>query len=273
MSYYPANLDQLEDELGWLDDRLSGFGYERLDLDFGDTRVRVLPAYGEHGRWWFRYGMHFNLPVEGPRRAFPCPRLRGDIQDECLFCDAIKPYRQTAPDLYNSHRSRLRYMFNAINLDNLGAGVQVLEVGPAVGKDILEWANRYGDPTDPEDGYNFTIQKKQVGPQKINVEYKVVPDRTTSPLPEGALELLDNLYDLENLVEFPSAEEQRRILEDTSDALQGGRESRPLIEEDEDASAGRPLIDRTSVEETEQEDPDVEETRRRLRERLRQKRG
>jgi hypothetical protein len=100
------------------------------------------------------------------------------------------------------------YATNVINrADGL---IYLLELKQTVYAGILEYAKKanegYGDPADPETGYDLTIEKKKTGPLKQNVKYGVTPSRNNTPLTEE--EQVLELYNLAKLYKQETPDEQ-----------------------------------------------------------------
>ncbi len=281
MTYFKSDMDGLAKEREFLDDRMKRAPYPRIKLENGFTTIRVLPAYDESGRWYYRYGMHFGLPIENARKTWPCVAST-DTPETCLFCERVDDYRNTAPELYSQFKAKTRTLFNAYVVGDEVSGCKVLEVGPSISRDIIDIAERENDPTDPEDGFGFIIEKRSTGPNARDVEYKVSAERGNSPIPEAAWELLDNLHPLGELIQYPAYEEQLAILEDNADAqaqapadrLQPGAAESPETRQLRGATdEAPPARGEKAPEEPKEPTESVDETRARLRERLRGSRG
>jgi len=104
-------------------------------------------------------------------------------------------------------------------IDRTDGVVKVLELKKTVYSDILALASdpEYGDPADPDTGYDISISKESTGPLPINIKYKSMPTRTNSPLTKEERDL--ELYDLDVLCKRPTPEEQATWLSENTDYL------------------------------------------------------
>ena len=207
-----SSMDILDEQLNFLDEYGSTDDLPRLELDFGDTEVRILPAWDDRGYWFNRYSMHWNLPIEGDRTSFRCAR---DLPSprECLFCESAEMLRDR-PDLFSKWRAKPRYDFNVVTVDEPSV-VKILSLPPTAAESILRAAKLYGDPSHPETGYNFIITKKKTGKNAYNVEYSVWPHRESSELEEWGV--LEDLIALDEIFPAPSLDAQKEALQlDTS---------------------------------------------------------
>ena len=268
MAYFKSDMDGLAKEREFLDDRMKRAPYPRVKLEIGFTTVRILPAYDESGRWYYRYGMHFGLPIDNVRKTWPCIAAT-DAPESCMFCECSDDYRNKAPELYSQFKAKTRTLFNAYVVGDEAAGGKVLECGPSISRDIIDLAERETDPTDPEDGFAFIIEKRSTGPNARDIEYKVSAERSNTPIPEAAWDTLDNLHPLAELIEYPTYEEQLAILEGNAEAQ--APDDRQLVEAPETRQIRGATDEAPPAREEATAEPkeSVEDTRKRLRERLR----
>jgi hypothetical protein len=207
---------------------------DRMNMKDGDNNVRILPpsmAYFSDGDTkidyiHFEFLMHFNLGVEGEKKAEVCPKSFGKTY-KCPVCEAVSLLYKTntiedkaqAGDL----RAKKRYIFNVINLDDVEKGIQVMEVGPKIYEEIIKYATnpKWGDLLDLDKGRNFVIEKKPKSETASGyVEYSVAPDPEPTSikdlLPKGWKESLDKLAK-----QVPTAktyDELKAVLEGTETA-------------------------------------------------------
>jgi hypothetical protein len=252
--FFEADLGAVKGELEFLD-TIGGFDETpRIELEIGDTRVRVLPAYSEEGRWYSKYAMHWSLPLPGEKKTFKCAQVQEE-PERCLYCEGAEHYKDSNPDLYSKWRAKTRYDFNAIDLDAPDEGVKILSLPPTAAKAIFEMAEKYGDPSHPERGFNLTITKKKTGKSAMNVEYSIWPDRENSALEDWSV--LDDLFNLEELFPPPSLEKQMDSLQVDNSV----EEPSGLLEGVEDDVMEEAVDDESDddVDDDEEEDEDEEE--------------
>jgi len=160
---------------------------DRLNLKDKDNELRLLPPSIEYlgdsvDYIAFEYLMHFNLGIEGAKTAEVCPKTAGKTH-KCPICDAVyKLYKtNTAEDkaLAGELRAKRRYIFNAVDVNNLEKGIQVLEVGPKIYEALVVFVTnpKWGDLLDIDKGRNITITKTPAKETTTGyVEYSVAPD-------------------------------------------------------------------------------------------------
>ena len=160
---------------------------DRLNLKDADNYLRLLPPsidyFSEDVDYIaYEFLVHFNLGIEGDKKAEVCPKTLGKNQ-KCPICEAVyKLYKTNSVEdrtLAGSIRAKMRYIFNVLNLEDLDKGVQVLEIGPKIYEKIVifETNKKYGDLLDIDKGRNITITKTSAKESSSGyVEYDLIPD-------------------------------------------------------------------------------------------------
>jgi len=225
---------------------------DRFNLQDGDNYLRILPPSieyfsGDIDYISFEYLTHFNLGVEGDRKAEVCPKSNGKAH-KCPICEAVyKLYKNNTPEdkeMASSLRAKTRFIFNVLDLNAVDKGVQVLEVGPKIYEYIITFlANtKWGDLLDLDKGRNFTITKTAAKETSSGyVEYSVTPDPDMTSirekLPKNYKELIAALKkqvpvpktyeELKAILEGEEVEEKKSVTkEETSHTAQ-----EPVVEE------------------------------------------
>jgi hypothetical protein len=177
---------------------------ERLVLGFGETRVRligeVLPRY-----------VYWIVDKEGKRRPVEC--LRFDRKTE-TFTKEDDPMMEVDEAIY-SDKPQFAYVCNVI--DRKDKKIKLFDLRSTIYQQIVDYAANpeYGNPADPDNGYDITIKKEKTGPLPQNVKYTCVPARGNVPLTED--ERAMELYDLEAIVKRMTYMEQKEwLLKNTS---------------------------------------------------------
>jgi hypothetical protein len=168
---------------------------DRMELQDGDNYIRLLPPSLEYLKdtvdyIHFEYPMHYKLGIEGNTTSEPCPKVHGKMS-RCPVCETVfKLYSTKDADdkaLAGKIRAKTRYIFNAIDLNNLDKGVQILETGSKIYDAILKFITnpKYSDILDLDKGRNLTITKT---PEKESssgfVDYDVIPDPDITSIKE-----------------------------------------------------------------------------------------
>jgi hypothetical protein len=173
---------------------------ERLNLDVGDTRVRligdVLPRY-----------VYWLTTSEGKRMPVECLRFDRDLE---IFNDSKKdPMKEIEEEIY-SDKPQFAYVCNVI--DRKDGKVKLFDLRATIYKQIVALAVNadYGNPADSDNGYDITIKKEKTGVLPQNVKYSIMPARNNSPLKPEEREL--ELYDLDAIFKRQTYEEQKEWL-------------------------------------------------------------
>lgn len=233
---------------------------DRLELQDGDNYLRLLPPSLEYlmedvPYIHYEYPMHYKLGVEGNTTSEPCPKVNGK-QHRCPVCETVfKLYGTKDPEdkaLAGKIRAKTRFIFNALDLNNLEKGIQILESGSTIYDAVLKFITnpKYCDILDLDKGRNITITKT---PEKETssgfVEYDVIPDpditSIKAKLPQNWKE---SIAKLKNARPMPkSYDELKKILEGEDVTVEStGEEAAPEAEELPEepvvaASAKKPL--------------------------------
>jgi hypothetical protein len=176
---------------------------ERLTI-VGDTKVRfigeVLPRY-----------VYWVITKEGKKMPVEC--LQFNRQTESFDNNARDPMKELPADIY-SEKPQFAYVCNV--LDRTDGKIKLFDVKATIYKQIVDYARNpeYGNPADPEKGYDITIKKEKTGPLPQNVKYTCVPARTSKAL--TAEERAIELYEVSKMYKRPTYEEQKKWLLDNT---------------------------------------------------------
>ncbi len=176
---------------------------ERLTIA-GDTKVRfigeVLPRY-----------VYWVITKEGKKMPVEC--LQFNRQTESFDNNARDPMKELPADIY-SEKPQFAYVCNV--LDRTDGKIKLFDVKATIYKQIVDYARNpeYGNPADPEKGYDITVKKEKTGPLPQNVKYTCVPARTSKAL--TAEERAIELYEVSKMYKRPTYEEQKKWLLDNT---------------------------------------------------------
>ena len=196
---------------------------KRLKYKDGNIKVRllgdVLPRYS----YWVTTN-------EGGRRSIEC--LSFDRNTETFNDTLPDPMKEIDPDLYDEKPS-FDYACNLINRD--AKELNLCGLKATVYKEIVAHAidPDFGNPADPDNGYDITITREKTGPLPQNVKYSIRAGRNATPLTTEEKEL--ELYDLNSLFKRPTYDEQKEwLIKNTSYFLdQAGSEFDPAEKSDD----------------------------------------
>lgn len=199
---------------------------DRLNLKPGENLIRLLPPTSQALTQTIDYmaisfQVHFSV---GPtKKVVLCPKTfdTPKHQHVCPVCDlAWKFYNDkvdpNAQNQFSQIRPNQKFLFNAVDLNDLKKGVQPLELGITVYKTLLNYINTpvYGSMLDIDQGNNVTIYKEVPNNNKINTKYTVTIDpqkvSIRAHLPANWQDQLDLLQS--KLPQKRTAEELRAIL-------------------------------------------------------------
>jgi len=173
---------------------------ERLSLQIGDTKVRligdVLPRYV----YWITTNEGKKMPVE------------------CLrFSRATEQFDDSQPDPFKeldeaifADKPQFAYVCNA--LDRSDAKIKLFDLRSTIYRQIVDYASNpeYGNPADDTTGYDITIKKEKTGPLPQNVKYTCIPARASVALSEAEKSL--ETYDLDRIYKRQTYDEQKQWL-------------------------------------------------------------
>lgn len=194
---------------------------QRLSLK-GDVRIRllgdVLPRY-----------VYWVITTEG--RKMPVECLRFMRESESFDDNQPDPMKEIDEAVYSDNPS-FAYICNV--LDRTDGQVKIFDLRATIYRQIVEYATNpeYGNPADPDSGYDITIKREKTGPLPQNVKYTCMPSRSSIPLTEEEKAL--ELYELNKIYKRQTYDEQKEwILKNTSyfAALTGGETSVESVED------------------------------------------
>ena len=172
---------------------------ERFSFEMGDNNVRLV------GPILCRY-VYWVVLNEGKRYPFECLSFDRDTES---FTDAKDPFKEVDSAIY-SDKPSFAYVTQVI--DRKDGKIKIFDLKATVYSAIVEYAKNaeYGDPSDPENGYDINVKKEKTGPQPQNVRYTVMPARGNKPLTDAEKEL--EQYQLDNIFKRATYEEQKEAL-------------------------------------------------------------
>lgn len=178
-----------------------GNGRDIQRIKYGnETRVRlvgeVLPRY-----------VYWVTTTEGKRVPLEC--ISFDRSTEQFTSKYPDPFNEVDKDAY-SDNATFSYVCNAI--DRADGEIKLMDLKTTVYKQIIDYATNpdYGDPADPETGYDIIIKKEKTGPLPQNVKYSVMPSRSNVPLTDEEKEM--ELFSLDTIFKRPEYDTQKEWL-------------------------------------------------------------
>jgi len=174
---------------------------ERIKLTEGENKIRLIGDVMPRYVYWVTNNEGKRTPIE----CLSFVRENETFQEK----EGIDPVKEIDPDIYQD-KPVFSYVCNAV--DRKDGVIKLFDLKPTIYRQILDYAMNpeYGNPADPEDGYDITIKKEKTGPQVMNVKYTCIPSRRTVPLTEE--EKNAELFELEKIFKRPTYEAQKEFL-------------------------------------------------------------
>jgi hypothetical protein len=174
-------------------------------------RLLIAPAFkvvDGKGIWYSVRRKHWKIPVPGTAdfKTFTCPK---ELGTSCYICDMADAMRPTLPQMAKDFAPNLSYMFNVIDADNAGFGVQQLEDGATLFNLFLGIVQTLPTVADPVQGQVITVVKLTQPPWRTAIPGAVLSyDELGLPIETAYAE---NLKDLDEVWQYISDEEQRAM--------------------------------------------------------------
>ena len=182
-----------------LQGKASKGGPDRFKPAEGVNKIRivgsVIPAY----KYWLR--TRDNTPVPMDCLGFNRETEQFDNKNR----DVVREY-------FPGEKCSWAYMSYVI--DRSDGKVKLFDHKKRLFADILDVASKkFGDPTDPEKGWDIVFTKKKTGPLPFNVEYKLeVFDLENSPLSDEDKAAVEEAGSIEEVTKLPTAEDQEAFI-------------------------------------------------------------
>lgn len=184
----------------------------------GSNVVRLLPPVGDMEFFYQQVGRHW----VAEKQAMYCPKVTSEGVLECPICDLIEQLDRAKDPASKEFARTLwpqtQFWMNLIDRADEAAGPKIYSAGPMVfnGITALIYDPDYGDFYHPHDGLDITIIKKKTGKKNTDVDYKVNPKRSSSPIHTDDEVVEDWLSNAANLqwVELSDDPEEDKTISD-----------------------------------------------------------
>ena len=183
---------------------------KRLALPLGETKIRlvgqVLPRY-----------VYWITTKEG--RKMPVECLQYIREKEAFDSSAQDPMKELDEDVYDE-KAQFAYVCNVFDRNDNNE-IKLLDLRATIYQQIVDYAVNadYGNPADPETGYDLTIKKESTGPKPQNVKYTIIPARNNVAL--TAEEQAAELFDLDAIFKRQNYDDQKKWLLDNTTYFAG----------------------------------------------------
>lgn len=159
----------------------------------------LLPSYqywvkGANGKEFPFEALQFDRSTEKFINTIPCPVKDLNIKDP----------KDPSKDL------RCSWSYKCLVINKATGKIEVLALKKGIIEDIKSVSGQLGiDPTDPETGTWFTVERKKTGSQVFNVEYKVAQLKCKSePLSPQEMELIGTAKSIDDMFPLETYQEQ-----------------------------------------------------------------
>ena len=174
-------------------------------------KLRLMPAFKSldgKGIWFSVRRKHWKIPVPGTTdtKTFACPKEKNQ---PCYICDMADSLKPTLPQMAKDFAPNLSYMFNVIDVDSPGFGVQQLEDGATLFNLLLGIVQALPTVADPVQGQVLNVNKLPQAPWRTVVPAEVKSfDEMGLPIETAYTE---NLVDLDEAWNYIDYDEQKAL--------------------------------------------------------------
>ena len=212
-----GNMDKLQEALRRNRQRSNSNFLPIFKFPDGKTDIRILPASKKDNKddWFIPVGQHFNL--EDKFGVF-CPYETFWADDDCPVCDTVRELRRDGlNDEANKLAVRRSYYARAVIRGEEDKGAQIVRLPSTLFTQIGEIVAQedvFGDVLHPGKGRDIRVTKSGSGLGTSYTAIALPKTRLILDTVEKTKELLIGLDNIASLVDVPSAEHLKKLLED-----------------------------------------------------------
>jgi hypothetical protein len=176
-------------------------GPERMKFVDGKNVFRIVSPIVPGYKYWLKTKDGQSVPMD-------C--LSFDREKES-FTNVKKDYvREYFPDL------KCQWAYSCFVIDRADNKLKLLDLKKTLLQSIIDAAKKkFGDPSDPEKGWDILVSRVKTGPKVFNVEYKLeIFDIENAPLSDNDKKLVAEMPDIEEVLRLPSPEEQEKFIKE-----------------------------------------------------------
>lgn len=159
-----------------------------------------------------------------------------DIPFECLAFDRnTEEFNNKEKDWVKEYFPDLKctWSYAMQVIDPTDGQVKVINLKRKLWDQIIDTAEDLGDPTDPDEGWDITFERKKTGPHAFNVEYNLKAlkcNKNKRPLTDEEREAIKDMKSMDEVMVRPTPDAQQKLLE----RITKGEDNKPA-ETDEDS--------------------------------------
>jgi len=182
-----------------LQGKASKAGPARFKPVNGENRFRiignVIPGY----KYWLKTRDDTNVPMD------------------CLgFNRETEVFDNSVEDMIRKYypEKKCSWAYQSFVIDRTDGEVKLFDHKKKLFESILDAAKKkFGDPTDPEKGWDIVFTRKKTGPKAFNVEYNLETfELENSALTEADLEAIKEAGVIEDIATLPTPAEQEAFI-------------------------------------------------------------
>lgn len=174
---------KLLDKIGSLN--LGGGGWWKAPQ--GTSTIRILPPVGAMDYFFVEIGQHY---IDDKGKPYYCPNICSEGQLKCPICEVNEAlYQAGEKDAAAKFRAGRSFLMNVIDRAHPDQGVLLYAPGTTIFGFVTSAIQDpdYGDITDPDEGYDFKLER--TGEGKEGTKYQGRPVKRATPL--GTPEQMD----------------------------------------------------------------------------------
>ena len=194
-------------------------GYE------GSVFVHICGPWAQGKPIFVRKKKYFWMSHSKPKGTSIIAPPQGDMIEQALEYASSSQDPNVQKFLKDFGKPRNSYVYQVLQLDNPAAHVGqdgvmrplILDEGKqlhtAIG-DVFNNAEGASNIIDYQRGRPIRIVKKKTGPRNMDIEWTAMPAMNPTPVPQEFWPALQNLWDLEKFVKYPTVEEMQAAIID-----------------------------------------------------------
>jgi hypothetical protein len=182
-----------------LQGKASKAGPERFKPQEGRNVFRIVGSVVPGYKYWLKTRDDTSVPMD-------CLSFNRETEQfDNRTRDVVREY---FPD------KKCSWAYQSYVIDREDGKVKLFDHKKKLFESILDVAKKkFGDPTDPEKGWDVVFTKKKTGPKAFNVEYSLeIFELENSPLSEEDLAAVEEAGKIEDLIKTPTPEEQEEFI-------------------------------------------------------------
>jgi hypothetical protein len=182
-----------------LQGKASKAGPERFKPQEGKNVIRIVGSVVPGYKYWLKTRDNTSVPLD-------CLAFNRETEQfDNKVRDVVREY---FPD------KKCSWAYMSFVIDRKDGKVKLFDHKKRLFESILDAAKKkFGDPTDPEAGWDIIFTRRKTGPQPFNVEYSLeVFEVANSPLSEEDKTAIEEAGKIEDVVKLPTPEEQESFI-------------------------------------------------------------